>query len=463
MSRRTIKEYMARKREDYEGEFPHRKTRFIDEVCKTTGLSRKYVIRLLNGKVEYRERKGRGKTYGAEVAEVLKAVWKAAGCPCLPYFKVGVARWVEEYCARVGPVGEATKALLLRMSDRTMSRLLSGEVREKPGWSKANKRSGRGVKNEIRELVPCASGETVMACDVPPGDVQIDTFALGGGDGSGDFFWILDTADRHVQWVELAPAWNRAQRSTCAALARCMERFPFAVLALHADNGGEALNHHVMAFLGLKPKRPFVWRSRPRKCNDNAHVEEKNRSVGRQLFGEMRLDCPDLEADLAELCSMWSDFHNFFRPCKMLVSKVKRADGKGFRRVFDKPRTPFERVLESGVLTEEQKRKLMARKAKLNGVALLEKIKAKLAKIKRIQKKYSRDKAKHGHAGAPVEVADLALRAAPPGPSAPLHGRTGASRHDKPSPADYRTARSISVQYLANQKPPPFLAGALSI
>ena len=81
-----------------------------------------------------------------------------------------------------------------------------------------------------------------MACDVPPGDVQIDTFALGGGDGSGDFFWILDTADRHVQWVELAPAWNRTQRSTCAALARCMERFPFAILALHADNGGEALN-----------------------------------------------------------------------------------------------------------------------------------------------------------------------------------------------------------------------------
>ena len=463
MSRRTIKEYMARKREDYEGEFPHRKTRFIDEVCKTTGLSRKYVIRLLNGKVEYRERKGRGKTYGSEVSEVLKAVWKAAGCPCLPYFKVGVARWVEEYCARVGPVGEATKALLLRMSDRTMSRLLSGEVREKPGWSKANRRSGRGLKNEIRELVPCASGETVMACYVPPGDVQIDTFALGGGNGSGDFYWILDFADRHVQWVELAPTWNRTQRGTCAALARCMDRFPFTVLAMHSDNGGEALNHHVMAFLGIKPKSPFVWRSRPHKCNDNAHVEEKNRSVGRQLFGEIRLDCPDLEADLTELCSMWSDFNNFFRPCKMLISKVKRADGKGFRRVFDQPRTPFERTLESGVLTEEQKRKLMARKAKLNGVTLLKKIKTKLNKIRRLQEKYSRANAKRGYAGAPVEVADSALRAAPPGPSAPLHGRSGTSRHEKTSPADYRKARSISVQYLANQKPPSFLLGALSI
>ena len=45
MSRRSIREHIMRKREDYEGEFPERKTKFIDEVCRTTGLSRKYVIR----------------------------------------------------------------------------------------------------------------------------------------------------------------------------------------------------------------------------------------------------------------------------------------------------------------------------------------------------------------------------------------------------------------------------------
>ncbi len=67
---------------------------------------------------------------------------------------------------------------------------------------------------------------------------------------------------------------------------------------MHSDNGGEILNHHVMAFLGRKNSAPFVWRSRPRKSNNNAHVEEKNGSAGRQLFGEIRLDCPWLEKDL---------------------------------------------------------------------------------------------------------------------------------------------------------------------
>ncbi len=57
-------------------------------------------------------------------------------------------------------------------------------------------------------------------------------------------------------------------------------------------------------------------RSRAYHSNDNAHVEEKNRHVGRELFGERRLDCRDLESDLIRLCDMWSDYRNFFCPSK---------------------------------------------------------------------------------------------------------------------------------------------------
>jgi len=35
-------------------------------------------------------------------------------------------------------------------------------------------------------------------------------------------------------------------------------------------------------------------RSRPYKKNDNAHVEQKNWTHVRHLFGYDRLDCPDL-------------------------------------------------------------------------------------------------------------------------------------------------------------------------
>ena len=81
------------------------------------------------------------------------------------------------------------------MSDRTMASLLSGSAREKTGWTKGNKRSGRGARNEVKAGTPCASGDRIMAGKVPPGDVQGDTLAIGGGDHSDNFLWILDGTD----------------------------------------------------------------------------------------------------------------------------------------------------------------------------------------------------------------------------------------------------------------------------
>ena len=463
MSRRSVKEYMLRKRDDYLGETPRGKSKMLDEMCRTVGMTRKYVIKLLSGNIKYRERKGRGKTYDDKALDMLKKVWIEAGCPCLPYFKAQVGMWVDEYDAHVAVIPDSTKSLLLRMSDRTMSRALAGEVRVKPGWSGANKHSGRNGANELKELVPAASGEKIMARDVPPGDIQADTFALGGGIGADNFFWILNCTDRKTQWLELSPAWNRAQHTTLEALKRNIYRFPFAFTSVHPDNGGEILNHHVMAFLGQKSNAPFVWRSRPRKSNDNAHVEEKNGSAGRQLFGEIRLDCPQLEKDLIELCEMWSDFCNFFRPCKMLIAKEKRTDGKGYRCVYDKPRTPYQRLLEENVLSEEDKAALARRREKLVGVELLCRIKKKLKRVKRLQENYNTAKRRHDTGILGGGVPGSALRAAPSGTPVPAPAKTEVGYRPQKHWNQYYKEKQMSAQYLANQKPPSYLQGALSI
>ena len=104
--------------------------------------------------------------------------------------------------------------------------------------------------------------------------------------------------------------------------------------------------------------------------DSNAHVEEKNRSIGRELFGERRIDRPDLEADLIRLCEEWSDFCNFFRPKKMLIDKVKREDGKGFSCKYDKPKTPYQRLLDEHVLSEKEECALREYRASLHGIDL---------------------------------------------------------------------------------------------
>ena len=422
MSRMATNEYIGAKRRAYAQADRAKRKHILDEVCETTGYERKYANRLLTGSRKFRERKGRGKTYGDDVAAALKKVWREAGCPCLPYFKAEVERWVEEYMTQVAHIRPAIRAKLLAMSDRTMSRLLSGEARVKPGWARGNKRSGRGARNEVKANTPCASGETVTACNVPPGDVQIDTFALGGGDPSDNFFWILDGSDRKTQWTVLCPTWNRGQHATLEALRHIEGKFPFDILALHSDNGGEALNHHVAAYLGSSPS---------------------------------------LQDELVKLCDDWSDFRNFFCPCKMLVSKEKRPDGKGHRCRYDKPRTPYRRVLDEHVLTQEQETALKAYRSRLSGMDLYRRVCRRLRRIRRIQTAYN--KAKHAGGGlSPFAVRPaLALRASPSG-TAGLH-REGSSHIISHQRMSHAEERRLSVQYLANQKPPSYLQSVFSI
>lgn len=229
--------------------------------------------------------------------------------------------WVYEYDTTIACIDKKTKEQLLNVSESTISRFIKEYDLNKPGWSKGNKRSGRSAENKIKKNIHHASVKTIMACNVPPGDIQIDTFALGGGIASDNFFWILDSTDRKTQWTNLSPTWNREREATLVALKHIATKIPFPINAIHCDNGGEILNHHVLAYLGKKINAPYVWSSRPRKCNDNAYVEGKNSSCGRQLFGEIRLDNYALLEELIVLCDEWSNFRNFFCPCKMLISK----------------------------------------------------------------------------------------------------------------------------------------------
>ena len=76
MSRQAIKEYLREKHSRYERASKEKKHTVINEIIETTGLSRKYIINILNGNITYRARTGRGKTYDGDVVNVLKSVWR---------------------------------------------------------------------------------------------------------------------------------------------------------------------------------------------------------------------------------------------------------------------------------------------------------------------------------------------------------------------------------------------------
>ena len=92
----------------------------------------------------------------------------------------------------------------------------------------------------------------------------------------------------------------------------------------------------------------------------------------------------------------------------MLTSKVKREDGKGFRKTYDNPKTPVDRLLESGKLDPETAERLRKKRDCINGIHLMELIQKRLRHLLALRKQLV--------GGSPAS-GDSALRAAPSGPS----------------------------------------------
>ena len=447
MSRMATAEYIGAKRRSYLEASKGRRAKILSEVCETTGYERKYANKLLLGIRKFKERRGRGKTYGSEAAETLRKIWEEVGCPCTTYFKANCAEWVREYTQVVAQIAPRIASQILRMSASTMDRLLRGVERKKPGSLRRSRR--RGYDWQLLQAIECKSGEEIMASLVKPGHCQIDTVALCGGDMGGNFWWILTATDRKTQWTEIRPTWNHGMYTTCDSLKATARRIPFGILSLHHDNGKEFLNRAIAEYFGVRKKIPLS-RSRFRTKNDNAHVEQKNGSVVRELFGEGRIDDFGLEADLVRLCEEYSDYRNFCVPCKMLVSKIKKPGGKGFATRYDRPKTPYQRVLDDPDVPEDVKSTLRKRKAKINGIELFHRLTKRLRRI-RAKQESCRKRRNDPEAVLNTLRGDSALRAAPSGTSPATGVETGGIDLRPQTPSRQRLLRQ-SVQYLTNAK-----------
>ncbi len=332
------------------------KTKIIDEATRVFSISRKYAIHLLNGtRTRGRRRRGRGKTYGDDVANLLIRIWNATGCECTLYLHAQIKQLMDEY-EDSHFVSDSDSEAIRRMSRSTMDRILKGIPRQAIG--SVRRRTQYRKSHEFDFIEEC-SGERPPAFEIIPGDVQIDTVALCGGDMSGDFFWIITVTDRATQITEIRPIWNKGATGVFKALDEIIAAFPFKIWRIHSDNGCEFINYHLLRFVKKHKSIQFA-RSRPRTCNDNAHVEQKNGAIVRKIFGERRFDRLKDYAKLREICIKASEYFNFARPCRMTIQKTKRINRKGFQREYDKPLTPAERAINFGNLRDED-----AMKAKL--------------------------------------------------------------------------------------------------
>ncbi len=220
---------------------------------------------------------------------------------------------------------------------------------------------------------------------------QVDTVVHSGPKLIGTMAYSVNFTDVATYWQEPVAQLSKGERATLVSMRVIQRRLPFPLLGAHPDSGSEFIND--VAHKWAIAERIELTRSRPNKSNDNPHVEQRNLVVVRKYVGYERYDCQQAVDVMNELYAVLRLYLNFFQPTYKLVGKEKRVktiDGKQaakpYRRIYDKIRTPYVRVLEREDVDQAVKDKLTEQYETLNPKVLRDRIKLLTIKLERTQR-----------------------------------------------------------------------------
>ncbi len=170
-------------------------------------------------------------------------------------------------------------------------------------------------------------------------------------------------------WTECRATWNKGSLGVLEQIQAIETALPFPLRGFDCDNGSEFLNHHLLRYFTDHPANPAFTRSRPYKKNDNAHVEQKNWTHARQLFGYDRISKPELVSKMNTVySSLWCPLQNHF--CPSLKLKEKHRNGAKYIKKYHAPQTPYQRVLDHPDVPDTAKTVLRKQHDQLNPFAI---------------------------------------------------------------------------------------------
>lgn len=318
------------------------KGKLLDEMETVSGMHRKAIIRILTGRLSRKKRlRERGPIYGAAVADAVRVIARSLDYPCAERLKP-VLGWTAKHLIKHGElgIGEETLKKLEAISVSTLKRMLMkiGRTDQKLAYRKPP----RAKRTHLRKAYPMRR----IPYDIPePGHFEIDLVVHSGEDSCGEFIHTIQMVDVNTGWSEIEAVYGRSYKAMCDGFQTMLKRLPFPVREIHADNGSEFSNQHLLRFWKQNIVHLELSRSRPYHKNDNRFVEENNHSLVRAYVGHGRLDTLEQLNLLRKLYQMLWLYHDFFQPVMRTRQKVF-SDPLHYKRVFDTAMTPFDRLCE---------------------------------------------------------------------------------------------------------------------
>lgn len=340
------------------------KGQLLDEVIAVTGLDRKTLIHLMNGRLERKPRtRERGRTYQGPFDDTLRIIYQSWDCICAERLTPNLV-WMAQHLEAHHEL-ETTPELLAQLAQvsiSTVERRLNLIRQDQPRLPRKKPRP----RNKRLQEIPMLR----LPWDIAqPGHFEADTVHHCGPTASGEYAYTLQMVDVATGWSERRAVLGRSYLAVEDAFLCFLARLPFCVHQIHPDNGGEFLNHHMIRFWDEIVQGVTLSRSRPFHKNDNPRVEQKHATLVRAYLGFDRFDSVAQVLALNTLYDKMWLYYNLFQPVMHLVGKETiREDGKAVRvkRHYDDARPPFDRVCETDAILPTHCQQLEALRDSIN-------------------------------------------------------------------------------------------------
>ena len=329
-------------------------------VTVYSGRSRIVFVGEWKGYGKTSNRKGK-RIYGEKVQAALKKIWYILNHPC----GIRLAAYMQEIVSVLERHEELildveTREKLFKISPITIDRLLRDEKKKWELKGKSRTKPGMLLKSQI-PIRTFAQWDEKRA-----GFLEMDLVSHDGGEVHGIYAQTLSMTDIDTGWTEIAGVKNKSQKHVFAGLKKSIANFPFPVLGLDSDNGGEFINEHLQKY--CEQEKITFTRSRPYRKNDSCYVEQKNWHIVRKTVGYWRYETDKELFLLNRIYGVLRLYTNFFQPQMKLMKKTRK--GSKITKEYDDALTPYQRVLNCPEIDESIKKKLTKQYESLNPVEL---------------------------------------------------------------------------------------------
>ena len=398
MSHQGFLEYIVAFGKIYKGSKKERKGQLLRDAIEITGKSERTILRYLEVEPETIQKRideghpiqpGRGRKPKYNKAALIlhvKALWILMERISSTRMKAALPEWLKFYSEN--SLSDDLRMQLLTISKGTLEGILAQLRRSEKAES--------GISTTTPGRVKAMSQVPLNRYDqqiTRPGFAQADTVAHCGTSAAGEFVNTITLTDVFTGWTSNYATLGKKAPQVRKGFVSFKQDLPFQLKAVNTDSGSEFINDVMIQFMyGGGQNTVTFTRSRPYKKNDNCYVEQRNFTHVRSLFGYERFESAELVPLMNEIYkNYWNPLHNFFLPSQKLLEKT-RVGGRIVKK-HDFPKTPYDRLMASPDLLEEEKEKLRQKKSELNPVQLAQGLEIKLREFFELVRKIDSSRA----------------------------------------------------------------------